>query len=71
MREQRKSVYQSVHDEQNSCPLPHVPGWIHHTVCFEIIKNSLFSASYDHFEKEGHFERLLRKCGNSKWPHFG
>merc|ERR1711937_887998 len=32
MREQRKSVYQSVHDEQNSCPLPHVPGWIHHTV---------------------------------------
>ena len=57
MREQRKSVYQSVHDEQNSCPLPHVPGWIHHTVCFEIIKNSLFSASYDHFEKYC-FQRL-------------
>jgi len=32
MRERRKSVHQSVHEEQNSCPLPHVPGWIHHTV---------------------------------------
>jgi len=32
MRERRKSVHQSVHDEQNSLPLTHVPGWIHHTV---------------------------------------
>jgi len=32
MRERRKSVHQSVHDERNSRPLPHVPGWIHHTV---------------------------------------
>ena len=34
MRERRKSVHQSVHDERNSRPLPHVPGWIHHTVSF-------------------------------------
>jgi len=32
MRERRKSVHQSVHDQQNSRPLLHVPGWIHHTV---------------------------------------
>lgn len=34
MRERRKSVHQSVHDQQNSRPLLHVPGWIHHTVSF-------------------------------------